>query len=78
MRGWTSLIIQIFLLKKILNLSGKIFCKIFNIDIDNFKFDKINKYNKLRFNGNDILLFRFEDLEYITQNILHSDIFLTF
>jgi len=46
------------------------FFKIFNIDIDNFKFDKINKYNKLRFNSNDILLFRFEDLEYITSNIL--------
>ena len=40
----------------------------FSIDIDNFKFDKINKYNKLRFNGNDILLFRFEDLEYNTEN----------
>ena len=46
------------------------FFKIFNIDIDNFKFDKINKYNKLRFNGNDILLFRFEDLEYINSDIL--------
>lgn len=46
------------------------FFNIFNIDTDNFKFDKINKYNKLKFNGNDILLFRFEDLEYITLNIL--------
>jgi hypothetical protein len=46
------------------------FFKIFNIDMDTFKFDKINKYNKLRFNGNDILLFRFEDLEYIISNIL--------
>jgi len=46
------------------------FFKIFNIDIDKFKFDRINKYNKLRFNDNDILLFRFEDLEYITSNIL--------
>lgn len=46
------------------------FFKIFNIDIDNFKFDKINKYNKLRFNGNDILLFRYEDLEYIISDIL--------
>ena len=47
-----------------------VFFKIFNIDIDNFKFDKINKYNKLRFNDNDILLFRFEDLEYIISDIL--------
>lgn len=46
------------------------FFKIFNIDIDNFKFDRTNKYNKLRFNGNDILLFRFEDLKYITSSIL--------
>tara|TARA_B100000886_G_scaffold335264_1_gene292064 strand:+ start:644 stop:1318 length:675 start_codon:yes stop_codon:yes gene_type:complete len=46
------------------------FFKMFNIDIDNFKFDRINKYNKLRFDSNDILLFRFEDLEYITSNIL--------
>lgn len=46
------------------------FFKIFNIDIDNLKFDKINKYNKLKFNSNDILLFKFEDLEYITANIL--------
>ena len=46
------------------------FFKIFNIDIDNFKFDKINKYNKLTLNGNDILLFRFEDFEYISSNIL--------
>ena len=46
------------------------FFKIFNIDINKFKFDRINKYNKLKFNGNDILLFRFEDLKYITSNIL--------
>ena len=46
------------------------FFKGFNIDIDKFKFDKINKYNKLTYNSNDILLFRFEDLEYITSNIL--------
>ena len=46
------------------------FFKIFNIDIDNFKFDRINKYNKLRFDSNDILLFRFEDYKYITSNIL--------
>lgn len=46
------------------------FFEIFNIDIDKFKFDRINKFNKLKFNGNDILLFRFEDLEYITSNIL--------
>lgn len=54
-----------------------IFFKIFNIDIDNFKFDRINKYNKLRFDGNDILLFRFEDLEYIISSILPKyDIFV--
>lgn len=46
------------------------FFKNLNIDIDNFKFDKINKYNKLRYNNNDILLFRFEDFEYISSNIL--------
>ena len=46
------------------------FFKIFKIDFDYFKFDKINKYNKLTYNSNDILLFRFEDLEYITSNIL--------
>ena len=44
--------------------------ELLNIDIDNFKFDKVNKYNKLTSNGNDILLFRFEDFEYITSNIL--------
>jgi len=59
---------QLYTVKETDNwMSG--FFKIFNIDIDNFKFDKINKYNKLRFNGNDILLFRFEDLEYITSDI---------
>jgi hypothetical protein len=46
------------------------FFKIFNINIDNFKFDKINKFNKFTWNNNDILLFRFEDLEYVILNIL--------
>jgi len=46
------------------------FFELLNIDINNFKFDKINKYNKLRYNSNDILLLRFEDFEYITSNIL--------
>lgn len=46
------------------------FFELFNIDIDLFKFDHINKFNKLTYNGNDILLFRFEDFPYLTSNIL--------
>ena len=47
------------------------FFDIFNININTFTFDKNNKYNKFTLsNGNEMLLFRYEDLEYITSNIL--------
>ena len=45
------------------------FFSIFNINTHTFKFDKINKFNKINYKKHDILLFRFEDLDYIIKNI---------
>lgn len=53
------------------------FFEIFNIDVNNLKFNKTDKYNKITFNGNDILLCRFEDLKYLIQNVFPKyDIFI--
>ena len=46
------------------------FFELFNIDINHFNFNKIEKYSKLKSNNNDILFFRFEDFDYIISNIL--------
>ena len=46
------------------------FLNIFNINTNNFKFDKEKKYSEFTHNGNDVLLFRFEDWEYIKKNVL--------
>lgn len=46
------------------------FFKIFDLNIDKFKFDRINKYNHLTHNNNDLLFFRFEDFDYISSMIL--------
>lgn len=46
------------------------FFKMINLDINNFNFDKIKKYNILNHNNYDVLLFRYEDIEYIISDIL--------